>query len=56
LASALTAAYPDIEIELIKGKGGCFEVVVDGNLVFSKKATGRHTSPEEVLSLIKGGA
>jgi hypothetical protein len=32
-----------------------FEVVVDGALVFSKKALGRHAKPGEVLGLIGKG-
>jgi selenoprotein W-related protein len=30
-----------------------FEVTVDGRLVFSKKALGRHAEPGEVLRLMK---
>jgi predicted Rdx family selenoprotein len=33
-----------------------FEVVVDGTLVYSKKATGRHAEPEEVLGQIRARA
>jgi len=44
---------PDAEIELIASGGGVFEVVVDGELVFSKKALDRHAEPGEVLSLVK---
>ena len=34
------------EITLVPGSGGAFEVVVDGDLVYSKKATGRHADYE----------
>lgn len=37
---------------LIPSSGGVFEVEVDGAMLFSKKDTGRHTSPEEVLKLL----
>ncbi|OQY20443.1 MAG: hypothetical protein B6I34_08670 [Anaerolineaceae bacterium 4572_32.1] len=37
-------------ITLIPGGGGVFEVTVDGDLVFSKKALGRHAEIGEVLS------
>ena len=40
-------------MELIAGGGGVFEVVVDGDLVFSKKALDRHAEPGEVLVLVK---
>jgi hypothetical protein len=32
-----------------------FEVVADGRLVFSKKQTGRHADPEEVIRAIREG-
>jgi selenoprotein W-related protein len=38
---------------LIPSRGGVFEVVVDGDLIYSKKATGRHADPEEVLSQLR---
>jgi selT/selW/selH-like putative selenoprotein len=41
-------------VELIESSGGAFEVVVDGELVFSKLAVGRHAEPGEVLGLIRG--
>jgi selT/selW/selH-like putative selenoprotein len=41
-------------VELIESAGGVFEVVVDGELVFSKMALGRHAEPGEVLGLIQG--
>jgi selenoprotein W-related protein len=36
--------------ELIQGKGGVFDVVVNGQLIYSKKETGRFPDHEEVLS------
>jgi len=33
---------------LIPSGGGVFEVTVDGDLIYSKKATGRHAEVEEV--------
>jgi len=38
---------------LLPSSGGVFEVTVDGTLVFSKKALGRHGEPGEVARLIK---
>jgi selT/selW/selH-like putative selenoprotein len=40
-------------VTLLKSSGGVFEVTVDGRLVFSKKALGRHAGPGEVLRLMK---
>lgn len=39
-----------VDAELIKSGGGVFEVVVDGNLVFSKKALGRFPESQEILA------
>ena len=40
-------------LQLIPASGGKFEVIVNGDLVYSKKATGRHAEPGEVYGLIK---
>ena len=41
-----------IDATLIKGSGGQFEVVLDGQLIFSKKQTGRFPDASEVLQQI----
>ncbi len=38
---------------MLPSKGGVFEVVVDGRLIYSKKATGRHAEHDEVLASIR---
>ena len=38
------------ELRLVTGSGGVFEVVVDGEVLFSKQAEGRHAEPGEVLT------
>ncbi|WP_151966910.1 Rdx family protein [Candidatus Uabimicrobium amorphum] len=43
-----------IDAELIASGGGVFEVVKDGELIFSKKKLGRHAEENEVVNLIKG--
>ena len=40
--------------KLLPASGGVFEVVVNGELVFSKKALGRHAEPGEVRDAILG--
>ncbi len=52
MAAELAEVYPGCEVQLIDGSGGVFEVVVDGDLVFSKMALGRHAEEGEVLRLI----
>jgi selT/selW/selH-like putative selenoprotein len=53
LAAELKQALPDAEVRLIPSSGGLFEVMVDGQLVFSKKAMRRHAAPGEVLKAIQ---
>jgi len=43
-------------VELIEGKDGVFEVTVDGDLVFSKRALGRFPDDGEVAGSIRDGA
>lgn len=38
---------------LIPSSGGCFELTINGETVFSKKAQGRHAEPNECLNLIQ---
>ncbi len=38
---------------MVESSGGVFEVSMDGDLVFSKKAQGRHAAPGEVLKLVR---
>ena len=37
------------ELQLITGSKGVFDVVVDGDVIFSKHDEGRHAEPGEVL-------
>ena len=37
------------DLTLITGTAGVFDVVVDGQLLYSKAQTGRHAHPGEVL-------
>ena len=41
------------ELTLIPSDGGCFEVTADGDLLYSKLQTGRHTDPGEILGLFR---
>jgi selenoprotein W-related protein len=58
LAAELKGAWPDTDVRLIPSSGGVFEVKLDDELIFSKKALRRHAEPGEVVKLIrarKGG-
>jgi selenoprotein W-related protein len=41
-------------VELIPSSGGVFEVERDGELIYSKKRTGRHAEWEEIRSALGG--
>jgi selenoprotein W-related protein len=40
-------------LEVVAGSGGVFTVEVDGEVLFSKAAVGRHAQPGEVLRLFR---
>ena len=52
LAAELKESF-DVETELISGERGDFEVIVDGEKVFSKKKLSRFPEPGEVTQLIR---
>jgi selenoprotein W-related protein len=41
------------DLVLIPSRGGVYEVIVDGDLVYSKKQTGRHAEPDEILKAMR---
>jgi len=49
LAAKIKDKY-NVEVEMIQSHGGVFEVKKDGELIFSKKATGRFPEDGEVFS------
>jgi selenoprotein W-related protein len=40
-------------LTLIPSQGGRFEVVVNGDTIYSQMAAGRHSNPGEVSALLK---
>jgi selenoprotein W-related protein len=40
-------------VTLVTGTKGIFDVEVDGEILYSKHATGRHAEPGEVLELFR---
>ncbi|MBI5434085.1 MAG: Rdx family protein [Planctomycetes bacterium] len=52
LAVELKDTFGEVEVELVRSTGGAFEVRVDGNLVFSKKASKRFPAYREIPELI----
>jgi selT/selW/selH-like putative selenoprotein len=53
LAAELKQNFPEAQVRLVQSSGGLFEVTVDGQLVFSKKATRRHAAPGEVVQAVQ---
>ncbi len=41
-------------VEVVPGKGGVFDVHVDGELVFTKSMLGRYPEPDDVVPLLRG--
>jgi predicted Rdx family selenoprotein len=41
------------ELTLVTGSQGVFDVEVDGDVLYSKRAAGRHAEPGEVLALFR---
>lgn len=41
------------DIELVPSDGGAFEIIVNGDLIYSKLETGRHADPPEILELFE---
>jgi selT/selW/selH-like putative selenoprotein len=52
LAAAIKKAV-GADPKLIPSGGGVFEIVADGQLVFSKKSAGRFPEDQEVLSALR---
>ena len=51
MADALLSRYGDAIVRLIlrPSSGGCYEVTIDGETVYSKLATGKHTTNEAIV-------
>lgn len=50
----LTRWAPIVEtVELVSSSKGRFEVVLDGDLVFSKAALGRHAQAGEIVGILE---
>ena len=49
--SDLLSAYQHViaDLRLVTGSAGVFDVVVDGQVIYSKATEGRHARPGEVL-------
>jgi len=43
----------DVDVVLVAGSNGVFDVTIDGRLVFSKRESGRFPEVDEILSRIR---
>jgi len=48
LEARILEEFPQAQVELVRSSGGVFEVSRDGELIYSKKETGRHPTWEEI--------
>ena len=53
LEAELKSKFPGVETKLILSGGGVYEIILDGELIFSKKILGRFPDDGEVVALIK---
>ncbi len=53
--SDLLSTYQHVieSLTLVTGAKGVFDVEVDGEVLFSKRSTGRHAQPGEVVELFR---
>ena len=49
----LDRPHPIEEIVMLPSKGGRYEVTIDGELVYSKAATGQHTTNEYIVEQVR---
>ncbi len=56
LAQEILATHKDelAGVTLVPGRGGIFEVRIDGNVVFSHREAGRFPEPREIRDAIRG--
>jgi selenoprotein W-related protein len=52
VAAELRAANPDLAIEFIESRGGVFEIIYEGKLIFSKRQLNRFPEPGEIVKLL----
>jgi selT/selW/selH-like putative selenoprotein len=53
LEARIKQEFPGTEIELVRSSGGVFEVSRDGELIYSKRATGLHPTWNDIVDKIR---
>ncbi|NBU75029.1 MAG: SelT/SelW/SelH family protein [Planctomycetes bacterium] len=54
MVEAIRNAHADVNVEAHTGSGGVFDVVIDGNKVYSKWDTGRFPANADIVTIING--
>ena len=52
VASELNRNFTDINVELVKGSGGVFDVQVDERIIYSKTITKRFPYDDEIFHIV----
>lgn len=55
MSERLSSSIEGAQVELVKSSGGVFEINSKDRLLFSKKATGRFPSEEEIDAIVARG-
>ena len=50
MAAELESSLEDLQVELVAGGGGVFDVSFDGRLIYSKHKTGQFPSLDDVVN------
>jgi selT/selW/selH-like putative selenoprotein len=53
LEAKIKQEFPGTDVELLRSSGGVFEVSKDGELIYSKRATGRHPSWQDIADQLR---
>jgi selT/selW/selH-like putative selenoprotein len=53
LEARIKQEFPGTDIELLRSSGGVFEVTRDGELIYSKRATGLHPTWNDIAGKLR---
>jgi selT/selW/selH-like putative selenoprotein len=52
LKEALEKSFPDVKVDLIKSKGGAFEICHEDELIYSKIETGSFPANGDIIQML----
>jgi selT/selW/selH-like putative selenoprotein len=53
LEARIKQEFPGTDVELVRSSGGVFEITRDGELIYSKRATGLHPTWNDVVEKLR---